>query len=129
MIESRVKVSFTSKILSQFIFLTFILWLSNKLSRQFEWLTCQRGHCVESRVKVSFTSTMLSQFHFLTFILWLSNKLSDSSDGLLVKEDVVLRAESDRLSDFVDGGLDVQPVDLCGARGRRKHSSQNWTEN
>jgi hypothetical protein len=40
----------------------------------------------------------------------------------------VLRTEADRLPDFVDGGLDVEAVDLGGAGRRGKHASQDGTE-
>ena len=44
---------------------------------------------------------------------------------LLVEEDVVLRTEADRLPDFVDGGPDVEAVDLGRAGGGREHPGQD----
>ena len=47
---------------------------------------------------------------------------------LLVEEDVVLRAEADGLTDLVDGGPDVEAVDLGRAGRRRKHPGQDGAE-
>ena len=47
---------------------------------------------------------------------------------LLVEEDDVLRTEADGLTDLVDGGPDVEAVDLGRSGGRRKHPGQDGAE-
>jgi hypothetical protein len=85
----------------------------------------ERGLVVSSPVTTKETGCLDREIESRQGLGWYKKERKESKGHSLVEEDIVLRAEPDRLPDLVHRRLDVQPVDLGRASGRGEHAGQD----